>query len=191
MSDLAEARADLELWLPVARALIAEPDTEPGNGARAAVSSRPPWNPSAASAYFDAHAQVRETETVFRFIVTGRSGEPRSWSDGSTVKALAAIASLSHAVPHEQVKRAARDLARCVTVIMQLAAVDEAEQPRKIEAECRYCGFGMLWLYPRKGMVACLRGGVCRDTNGNPPRGWARRDRFGEPAIEWSDGLVT
>ena len=191
MTDLAETLPDVGTWLPVARSLIAQPDTAPGSGAHTTPGARPPWNPAAASAYLDAKIVARDTETMFRFIVTGHSGEPRSWSDGSTLKALAAILSLSHAVPHEQVKRAARDLARCVVAIMQLPAIDEAERPQKVRAPCPYCEFEMLWLYPREGLVACLRGGVCTDSNGRPPRGWARPGRLGDAVIEWADGLVS
>jgi hypothetical protein len=189
VSDLAEICDDLPALINRAAQLIPQPDTQTGTS-HGKPGSRPPWNPAAAAAYYDTHAQIRETETVFRYIVTGHTGPPRSWSDTNTIKALAAILSLSHAVPADHVKRAARDLARCATVIMQLAAVDEAERAQRIPATCPYCQLPMLWVYPRQGLVACLRGGVCVDSDGRPPRGMAIPGRLG-PCIEWSDGLVT
>lgn len=190
MTEIAEAAGDLGPLLVTVAALIAEPDTDGSTGAGGKPGSRPPWNPAAAAAFYDAHAAIRETETVFRFIVTGHTGAARSWSDGNTARALAAIVSLSHAVPHDHVKRAARDLQHAATVIMQLPAVDEAERAQRIPAACPYCEFAMLWVYPREGLVACLRGGVCRDGDGHPPRGRAVPGRLG-PCIEWNDGLVT
>jgi len=196
VTSLPEACADLAAWLPAATILLAEPDA---GGARGGgkPGSTPPWNAAAANAKYDAKAAVRATEDLFRYLVTGRSGLPRSWSDASTLKALAAIEALGAGVPHRQVRAAARDLAACVTQILRLPAVDEAERPQRIPgAACPYCHLRMLRVYPRAGLIACIRAYAdpdpCRDTDGNPPSGQAGRSQLdGTPQVRWNDGLVT
>ena len=190
VSEIAEAATDLGPLLITVAALIGQPDTDGSTGAGGKPGSRPPWTPAAAAAFYDAHAAIRETETVFRFIVTGHSGPPRSWSDGNTTRALAAIVSLSHAVPHDHVKRAARDLAarrdRHHAAPRSGRGGTGAADPGSVPVLRVRDVVGV----SAEGLVACLRGGVCRDGDGHPPRGRAVPGRLG-PCIEWNDGLVT
>jgi hypothetical protein len=193
VTSLPEACADLAAWLPAAALLLAEPDA---GGARGGgkPGSTPPWNAQVANAVFDAKALVRDTEQLFRLIVTGRSGEQRSWSDASTAEALKAIERLAAAVPDYYARRAARDLDGCVTAILRLTPIDEAELPQKWQYACPYCQFAMVRVFPRAGRIACLRGyaGGCTDADGNAPCGQVGRSQLdGSPQIRWQDGLVT
>lgn len=192
MTSLHDAADDLRRWLPIAAELIPEPDTD-GTTGGGKPGSAPPWNTAAAGAYFDAHAMVRDTEQLLRFIVTGVSADPRPWSDAATGSALDAIERLAVAVPDTYVRRAARSLTAAVTAILQLAAVDEAERPQRVAAACPYCKFPMLRVFPRSGRVACLRGmASCADADGNPPQGTIGHSQLdGTPRITWQDGLVT
>jgi hypothetical protein len=194
VTSLAEACADLALWLPAAGVLLAQPDAD-GCAGGGKPGSMPPWNAQAANAKYDAKAVIRDTEAMFRLIVTGRSGTPRSWSDASTLKALDAIEALGAGLPNDRAARAARDLAGCVTQILRLPAVDEAERPQQVKTmPCPYCHLVMLSIYPRAGRIACRRGygGICQDADGNAPIGQAGRSQLdGTPQIRWQDGLVT
>lgn len=202
MTDLSQACDELAAALPRAAALIADPDTDgtPGGGK---PGSAPPWNPAAANAYFDAHAVIRDTERLFRLVVTGSSGDPRPWSDKATMAALDAIENLGYAMPQDHPRAAGKrcrcayctavaNLTRAATAILQLAAIDEQERPQRVSSCCPYCGFAMLRVFPRSGRVACLRGGVCQDAAGNPPAGTMGRSQLdGTACITWQDGLVT
>ena len=192
MSQLSEACDDLTAWLPRAAELIHQPDTD-GTTSGGKPRSMPPGNPAAIAVFYDAHAMIRDTLALFQFLVTGSVGQPISWSDASTYKALQVIEKLGDAVPTLQARRSARDLGRCVTAIRQLPAIDEVEHSRRFTgAECPYCGFAMLQVYPRSGSVACLRFGVCFDADGNHPSGQVSTNEVdGSPCIAWSDGLVT
>lgn len=192
-ADLRAACADIAAWLPRAAELIAEQD-EDGTSGGGKPGSSPPWNPAAASVFYDAHAMVRDTLAIFQLYVTGSAGLAISWSDGSTYKALHAIEKLGEAVPRDRVRQSTRDLVRCVMMIRQLPAIDEIERSRRLDfAACPYCGFAMLQVYPRSGGVACLRGEeVCTDSDGHVPRGFMTVSALdGSPRIAWADGLVT
>jgi hypothetical protein len=191
VTDLAEVCAELRRWLPAAALLLTEPDADGSTGTGQPGSS-PPWNSSAANAYFDAHALIRETEQLFRMIISHHGGDDRSWSAGSTSRALAAIERLGSVLPRDRVSRAARELTGAVTAILQLAAVDEAERAQRVTAECPYCKFGMMRVFPRSGTVTCLRMGACTDADGNHPLGIMGRSQLdGAPRVTWQDGLVT
>lgn len=191
MTDaLGESCASLAGWLPVAAALIAEPDADGVTGT-GQPGSRPPWNSAAASAVTDAREGVRRLEASMRLAVTGRTGSARGGSDANTAAAIKAIEALGHGVAPDAAAQAARILGRWSTAIQQLPAVDEIEPWRRIPATCPYCGFGMLRVAPRSGQVTCLRHGVCLDSDGRHPVG--RMDvsaLTGEPLIRWNDGLV-
>jgi hypothetical protein len=75
-------------------------------------------------------------------------------------------------------------------VIQQLPAIDEMERPQRVSAECPYCRFPMMTLYPKSGRVTCLRYGTCFDGDGNHPVGTAERGRLG-PCVVWADGFVS
>jgi hypothetical protein len=187
---LEDRAAELAALLPAAAALMAVPDDD-GAGVSGRPGSRPPWNPSAANAALDAHEGIRRLEASLRLAVTGSTGPRRGGSDAATLAALDAVGALGEAVTTTAAAAAARILCRWSLAIQQLPAIDEAERPRRVSWECPYCRLPMMRLFPRAGLVVCLRGGfACADADGNPPKGHARQGRFG-PQIEWEDGLVT
>ena len=188
MTALDDACDELGRWLPYAAALITEPDID-GTAIHGTPGSRPPWNSASANAYFDAHAAIRETLFLFQLFVHG-STRPRSWTHASTIKALAVIRNLAHAMPSDRADATARELTHCTTAILQLPAIDETERPRKVDACCPYCGFAMMRLYARSGRVTCLRFGACFDSDGQHPVGMAENGVHGA-CIVWADGLVT
>lgn len=189
MSALADACAELAVWLPAAEALITAPDVQ-GCAGRGQPSSRPPWNSQAAAALLDALEGTRQLEAAWRSGAAGRPVTLRPMS--GTGGTLASLLRLAERAGDGEQRQAVILVTRWTTAILQLPAVDEAERPQRVQAACPYCGFAMLRVFPRSGRVACLRGGVCADGDGNPPQGHARRSRFdGTPQIEWEDGLVT
>jgi hypothetical protein len=187
-ADLGGSCADLARWLPVAAALMAEPDTD-GAMAHGQPASRPPWNPAAANAFHDADEGVRRLEASLRLAVTGRPGPRRGGSGAATMAALDAVENLGEAVTATAMAKAARILDRWSRAIQQLPAVDEAERPQKVTTECPYCKFKMLRVFPREGRVTCLRYGACWDGNGQHPKGTMEVGRLG-PQVRWADGLV-
>lgn len=189
-ADLGEQCASLAGWLPVAAALIAEPDADGATGG-GQPGSRPPWNSAAASALTDAAEGVRRLEASLRLAVTGHTGRRRGGSDANTEMAIKAIEALGYAVAPDDAAHAARILERWSRQIRELPAVDDAEPWRRIPATCPYCGFGMLRVAPRSGQVTCLRYGACLDSDGRHPLGHVDVSALtGEPLIRWADGLV-
>lgn len=189
-ADLAEACATITELLPIAQALITEPDTD-GTTGHGQPGSRPPWNSAAASAAMDAHEGIRRLEASIRMVITGHPGPRRGPSDACTASAIKSIESLGHGAPEAVTARAAAILRRWGTAIEQLPAIDEAEPWRRIPAECPYCRFTMLRVAPRAGTVTCLRYGACRDTNGQHPIGHVYISQLtGDPRVHWQDGLV-
>jgi hypothetical protein len=209
VTALADPLGDLREWLPRAAALITEPDTD-GTAGHGKPGSRPPWNSQAANAYYDAAPFLRGLEASMRLAVTGTPGQARGGSDGNTRAALDAISRFAWTLtrvhdgwPREYNDqgrpkpcrcpycRADREVTRMVRVIQQHPAIDEAETPQRVPFPCPYCEIPMMRLFPRAGLVVCLRGGfACLDGDGNPPKGHARQGRLGA-VIEWEDGLVT
>ncbi len=188
MTALADACADIGPLLARAAALITVPDAD-GTAARGKAGSRPPWNQASANALWDALAVITDTRALLAYVVHGRPG--RAYPYAATGAALTAIDRLGEAVPERRARQAARDLHRAAAGIMMLPAVDEAERGQPVSVPCPYCEVPMMRLFPRAGLVVCLRGGfACWDGDGNPPKGHARNGRLG-PAIEWEDGLVT
>jgi hypothetical protein len=188
VTALADPLGDLREWLPRSAAGISEPDTD-GTAGHGKAGSRPPWNQAAANATWDAIAAISETVAMFGFLVHGTVRPPYPYS--ATGQALDAIGRLGEAVPQDRARQAARELQRAVTAILQLPAIDEAERPQAVTVPCPYCHVPMMRLFPRAGLVVCLRGGfACLDGDGNPPKGHARQGRLGAQ-IEWEDGLVT
>ena len=199
--DLAAACATIARLLPVAEAMMTEPDTGipaaatgHGRAAKAAGSalsalSHPPWNPAAASAVMDAHEGLRRLEASLRRDVTGKLGRKRPGSDANTMAALEAIEALGCAVTASSAALAARILDRWSRQIQELPAVDEAERPQRIPAACPYCHFPMLRVFPRSGQVTCLRWGACFDADGRHPVGTVEVGRL-SPQVRWQDGLV-
>ena len=185
---LAEARADLETWLPVAAALIAEPDTD-ATTVHGKPGSRPPWNAPVAAAILDVHAGVRHLEAGLHAEVTGRPRRPRGGSDGNTLAAIRAISDLAVSASRDSIRHTERLLIRMVTAIRQLPAVDLDERWQRVHgAACPYCELPMLRLGERSGRVACLRYGSCYDRNGDHPVGFISRSVSGEAFIAWADG---
>jgi hypothetical protein len=187
MTALADPLGDLRDWLPRAAALITEPDTDATAG-HGKAGSRPPWNPSAANACWDAIAVIAETRALFAYLVHGRPGPAYPYA--ATGAALDAIGRLGEAVPQDRARQAARELMRCVVVIKMLAAIDEAERPQMVASECPYCHGEMMIVYAKSGTITCGASVDCRDTNGRHPVGRAETGRLG-PCVVWSDGLVS
>lgn len=188
MTALGEACTDLAACLPQAAALLSRPD-EDGTTGGGKPGSTPPWNPAAAAAYFDAREGILRTEASFRLAVNGHTGKRRGGSELNVYKALDAIENLGEAVTSGAAMRAARLLQRWVMCIEQLAAIDTEERPLRIAADCPYCGFGMLRVYPRQGRVTCLRLGSCFDADERHPVGHMEIGRLGAQ-VRWADGLV-
>jgi hypothetical protein len=189
MSPLADACALIAELLPEARALAAEPDTD-GTAGRPQPASRPPWNSAAADAAMDAHEGLRRLEASLRHARLGHHGSRRGGSDDSTTAAIKAIEDLGTGVTAEAAARAAAILDRWSRAIQELPAIDTSEPWRRLGgAACPYCKHAMVYVQPRAGRVACLRGGVCLDAGGQPPRGRIETGRSG-PQVRWDDGLV-
>jgi hypothetical protein len=190
MSPLAEACDLIGRLLPEALALAAEPDISGATAGHSQPASRPPWNAQAADAAMDAHEGLRRLEASLRLAVTGHPGRRRGGSDASTAEAIAAIEALGSGVTAAAAARAAAILDRWSRAIQELPAIDTAEPWRKLPgAACPYCEKPMVYVQPRAGRVACLRGGACLDTDGQPPRGRIETGRSG-PQVRWDDGLV-
>lgn len=189
-ADLAQSCADLARWYPIAQRLITQPDDD-GTTTGGQPTSRPPWNPAAASAAMDAHEGLRRLEASLRLAITGHPGTRRGGSDANTIAAIDAIERLGQGVTAAATAEAARILDRWSTAIQQLAAVDEAERWQRVAgAECPYCHATMLRLAPRAGRVTCLRYGACYDEDGQHPVGHVQRSVSGDPIVVWGDGLI-
>ncbi len=190
MTALADAVADLRPLIPVARALITEPDAQ-GFAGHAQPASAPPWNSAAANACTDIHAAVREIEADLRYQVTG-STLVRGGSEANTYAALDAVLKLGEAANEVTADDAARILAHLADAVLMLPAVDLEERPQRVRAECPYCERTMLRVLPRSGEVTCLGWGSCFDADQRHPKGMIGRSRMdGSAVIEWADGLVT
>jgi hypothetical protein len=181
----------LTRWLPTAQALIGEPDTD-GTRTHTAPDSRPPWNSAVAVAVFDTAETMRRLEVSLRLIVTGHPGPRRGGSDANTHAAIIAITQLVHAVPEAVQRQATVVVARRVTTIQQLPAIDEAERFTTLQARCPYCGLGKLRWAERSGRVTCIRYGACFDGRGEHPLGHMGINLVtNEGAVYWNDGAVT
>lgn len=192
MTDgLTASCADLAAWLPIAQALITEPDAD-GTTGGGQPGTRPPWNPGAANAVMDPHEGVRRLEATMRLEVTGHTGPRRGGSDANTMAAIKAVEALANAVSDTTIARANAHLTTWVRRILELAAVDKSEPWRRIPAECPYCHFQMLRVAPRAGTLTCLRYGACSDNDGRHPIGHVYVSQLtGDPKVHWNDGLVT
>lgn len=188
MTDLAASCGELAALLPVAAALIAQPDAD-GTAGSGQPGSMPPWNSAAAAAFTDAHEGIRRLEASLRLEVAGHPGPRRGGSDASTMAALKAIEHLGHGVSLAAMADAARFLARWSRQIRELPAVDEAERAQRITAPCPYCHFPMLRVFPRSGRVTCLRVGACFDADERHPVGTMEVGRL-SAQVRWNDGLV-
>jgi hypothetical protein len=189
MTDLAASCADIATWLPIAQALVTEPDTD-GSVVHGKPGSHPPGNAAAMNAHMDAHAGLRRLEALLRLEVTGHTGPRRGGSDANTTAAIEAIEALGNAVTTAAMAQAARVLDRWSRQIQELPAVDEIEPPRRVHGvACPYCGRGMLYVRPREMTVTCPP--PCRDSNGQRSVGHMEISRLtADPIIRWADGLV-
>ena len=189
VTALADACADYAAAVPLAQALTHIPDTD-GSAGRGQPASRPPWNPAAATALLDALDGARQLEAAWRSQAAGRPVPRRAMAHTGAV--LASLLRLAHAAEDGEEHQAVILLTRWTTAILQLPAVDREERPQRVEWPCPYCGFAMMRLYPRDGVVTCLRYGACLDSDGSHPRGRADWNRItGDAEIAWNDGLVT
>ena len=187
--NIQQACSDLTAWLPIASDLIAQPDTDNTSSSHTKPGSRPPWNAGPAYAVTDIHAGARTIENELRYDVTGTHLH-RGGSDRNTIRALEAIPALAEAADQHTVTWATRELARMLTNVLQLPAIDHEEPPRRINAPCPYCQRNMLRVWPRAGKLTCLALG-CTDTNGEHPFGHMTIGQVsGEPYIAWADGTI-
>ena len=183
MTTVDDACAELRDILPEAQARTHIPDTD-GTTTRAAPSSKPPWNAAVTETLLTAVEGIRQLEASWR------TGQPHAIAH--TGATIASVTRLAHAQPDTEQRQAVVLITRWTTAILQLAPIDQAERPQRVQATCPYCGFGMMCLYPRSGRVTCLRYGTCQDSDGQHPVGFADRNRLtATPEIVWRDGLIT
>jgi hypothetical protein len=187
MTDLAAVCDDLAEWLPRAAALTAIPDTTPGGG-RHHQESRPPWNPAAATAVYDALETIRRAEQELRSELAGRYVHRRPHA--ATGHLLEQIPRLAEALPAMGAHITA-ELHRRLSAILQLDGIGEQEPVRRITgARCPYCGAQTILIMAMSALVACGDPG-CRDSNGQRPRGaLAAGAASGQPLIAWADGIT-
>ena len=189
MSDLSEVCADLATWLPHGAALVASQDTQPSTG-RTQPASRPPWNPAAAAAVYDALETIRRTHQELAENIAERPVQRKAIR--FTGQSLTAIQRLAEATDQQQIKTITQRLARHVTAIRQLPAIGEDEPWTRIQgATCPYCGMQMLLAAMQSARVTCLRFGACFDADGNHPRGVMEQGAASsQPLIAWADGTI-
>ncbi len=179
MTDLAEACADLTAWLPVAAALIGQPDTHPPIG-RTKPGSKPPWNAEAAGVIHETIGVLADIHLEMAHAVHGRYIWDPAYRHAA--RTLLAITRLAAACDHDTVTTATRLINSRVTAIMQLPAVDLEERPRKHPGICTQCGRCMLSTYPRSGRVACLGCGL---------KGQIMPGTVSDGCVQWEDGTIT
>jgi len=189
MSDLSDVCADLATWLPHGAALVASQDTQPTTG-RTQPASRPPWNPAAAAAVYDALETIRRTHQELAENVAERPVQRKAIR--FTGQSLTAIQRLAEAADQQQIKTITNRLARHVTAIRQLPAIGKDEPWTPVQgATCPYCQRDMLRAKMRKGEVTCLAYGACFDKNGEHPKGFmSLGEASGKPLIAWADGTI-
>jgi hypothetical protein len=179
MTDLTEACADLRAWLPVAAALITQPDTQPSIG-RTAPHSKPPWNAEAAAVMYETIGLLADLHLELAHAVHGRYvWDPAYRHAGRT---LLAITRLAEACDHDTVTNATTAINQRVTAIMRLPSVDLEERCRAVPAPCPRCTRRMLRVYGKSGRVACL---------GCYAKGRVMPGTVSDGYIEWEDGEIT
>jgi len=179
MTGLAEACADLRAWLPVAAALITQPDTQPSIG-RTQPHSTPPWNAEAAAVIHETIGTLADIHLELAHAVHGRYVWDPAYRHAN--RTLTAITRLAPACDDELVDQAATLINHRVTAIMQLPAIDLEERPRKHPGLCTQCGRCMLATYPRSGRVACLGCGL---------KGQIMPGQVSDGCVQWEDGTIT
>lgn len=179
-------------------ALLPEPVADPSTGTTShhkVTGSPAPWHAEAAAALLDVHEGARRLEASLRRDVSGRLGERRGSSADNTRAALKSIVRLCEALDDDQVKDAARIVARWVTSARQLRDIDLADRweplprrPGTLPPPCDYCAtFSLRW-NRRSGEVRCVNG-ECRDGDGHRPVARMEIGRFtGQAALVWRDG---
>lgn len=179
MTGLAEACADLRAWLPVAAALITEPDTQPSIG-RTQPHSKPPWNAEAAAVIHETIGTLADLHLELAHAVHGRYvWDPAYRHAGRT---LTAITRLAEACDHDTVTSATTAINQRVTAIRRLPSIDLEERWRALPAACPRCSRPMLRASLRDGRVACL---------GCGSRGQMIPGQLSDGFVQWSDGEIT
>jgi hypothetical protein len=179
--------------------LIAEHDELNTTRIRSQPRSAPPWNPAVASAYYDAHQEVRYLERWLHERVTGLvMSFRRSATEAATFAALTKIAGLAATAAQDDAAEAALRLNRRITAIRQLPSIDDAPVWERIRASgggslpprCPFCKTYQLRVALMSGQVACFFPG-CTDSDGERPTGVMDYNRVnGDPVLVWSDGTV-
>ncbi|GAA2092386.1 hypothetical protein [Actinomadura alba] len=178
-------------------ALLPEQVTDPttgGTSGQKTTGSPAPWHAEAAAVLVTIHEEARRLEASLRREVTGRLGRRRGGSDGNTREALAAIVNLTEAVCEDEVKRAARIVARWVTSARQIRDIDQADRweplprlPGHLPPACDWCSTYSLRMNRRTGEVRCTNH-RCTDEEGRRPYARILAGSYsGQTSLVWQD----
>ena len=178
-------------------ALLPEQATDPttGGGHHKVTGSPAPWHAEAAGALMTIHEEARRLEASLRREVTGNLGRRRGGTTGNTREALDAIVKLSEAVCDDEVKRAARIVARWVTAARQIRDIDQTDRweplprlPGMLPPACDWCETYALRMNRRTGEVRCTNS-RCRDEDGRRPVARIITGTYsGQASLVWQDG---
>jgi hypothetical protein len=177
--------------------LLPEQATDPttGSGHAKVTGSPAPWHAEAAAALVVIHEEARRLEASLRREVTGNLGRRRGGSTANTREALEAIVKLSEAVCDDEVKTAARIVARWVTSARQIRDIDQADRweplprlPGHLPPACDWCSTYALRMNRRTGEVRCTNN-RCRDDDGRRPVARIVTGTYsGQSSLVWQDG---
>jgi len=185
VTPLDEACADLTAWLPVAAALITQPDTQPPIG-RTKPGSKPPWNAEAAGVIHETIGVLADIHLEMAHAVHGRYVWDPAYRHAA--RTLTAITRLAEACDRDTVHHATHLINSRVTAIMQLPAVDLEQPWRTLPGPCPRSDCGRPMLRYRKGdhmqpaQLACL--GCMRGARIMP-------GTVSDGCVQWEDGTIT
>jgi hypothetical protein len=170
-------------------------DSTTGGGHQKITGSPAPWHAEAAAALVVIHEEARRLEASLRREVTGNLGRRRGGSTGNTRDALAAIVKLTEAVCDDEVKTAARIVARWVTSARQIRDIDQTDRweplprlPGMLPPACDWCDTYSLRMNRRTGEVRCTNS-RCKDEEGRRPVARILTGTYsGQASLVWQDG---
>jgi hypothetical protein len=177
--------------------LLPEQVTDPttGGGHQKITGSPAPWHAEAAAALLTIHEEARRLEASLRREVTGNLGRRRGGSQTNTREALDAIVKLTEAVCDDEVKTAARIVARWVTSARQIRDIDQADRweplprlPGMLPPACDWCSTYALRMNRLTGEVRCTNS-RCRDEEKRRPVALIVTGTYsGQSSLVWQDG---